>query len=253
MAEIESGDSEYLTATFELVQDYLPGGGIKRTEIAAIHGDGRRHPAVGIAVEVEDGTGYRPEWVKDGETGELLLYRLYVYPTWEHLMAGETHHADMLYWEYYWSIEENREVPAVEPTPALVPAIEPSATMRGIADAAMAAIGSKYETGASGPDKFDSSGLIYHCLKEAGMEVQRQTCAGYAELEGDARLEDMDRLAIGDVLFFRDSGEGSINHAGVYIDDMCMAHASSSNGEVVATILHSDYWQKTFSHALRFE
>lgn len=117
MAEIESGDSEYLTATLELAEAFLPGGAVKRSELGATHGDGHRHPAVGLNVELEDGTGYRVEWVKDGETGTLLLYRLYAYPTWEHLLRGETHHADML----YWSIEENwltDEGPAVEPAPA---------------------------------------------------------------------------------------------------------------------------------------
>ena len=116
-ADIISENSEYMIATLEFAEDFLPGGAVKQTEVNAVHGDGQHHPAVSIFVEMKDGTGYDIEWVKDGETGELLLYRLYAYPTWEHLLRGETHHADML----YWSIEENwltDEGPAVEPAPA---------------------------------------------------------------------------------------------------------------------------------------
>ena len=116
-ADIISENSEYMIATLEFAEDFLPGGAVKQTEVNAVHGDGQHHPAVSIFVEMKDGTGYDIEWVKDGETGKLLLYRLYAYPTWEHLLRGETHHADML----YWSIEENwltDEGPAVEPAPA---------------------------------------------------------------------------------------------------------------------------------------
>ena len=116
-ADIISENSEYMIATLEFAEDFLPGGAVKQTEVNAVHGDGQHHPAVSIFVEMKDGTGYDVEWVKDGQTGELLLYRLYAYPTWEHLLRGETHHADML----YWSIEENwltDEGPAVEPAPA---------------------------------------------------------------------------------------------------------------------------------------
>lgn len=116
-AEIINENSEYMIATLEFAEDFLPGGAVKQTEVNAVHGDGQHHPAVSIFVEMKDGTGYDIEWVKDGETGKLLLYRLYAYPTWEHLLRGETHHADML----YWSIEENwltDEGPAVEPAPA---------------------------------------------------------------------------------------------------------------------------------------
>ena len=116
-ADIISENSEYMIATLEFAEDFLPGGAVKQTEVNAVHGDAQHHPAVSIFVEMKDGTGYDIEWVKDGETGKLLLYRLYAYPTWEHLLRGETHHADML----YWSIEENwltDEGPAVEPAPA---------------------------------------------------------------------------------------------------------------------------------------
>jgi len=125
-AEIINENSEYMIATLEFAEDFLPGGAVKQTEVNAVHGDGQHHPAVSIFVEMKDGTGYNIEWVKDGETGKLLLYRLYAYPTWEQLCAGETYYADML----FWSIEENwaaseapeaTESPAVEPKPLPTP------------------------------------------------------------------------------------------------------------------------------------
>ena len=121
-ADIISENSEYMIATLEFAEDFLPGGAVKQTEVNAVHGDGQHHPAVSIFVEMKDGTGYDIEWVKDGQTGELLLYRLYAYPTWDHLMAGVAHHADMLWQNVQaqkFMLENGVDAPAVElqPTP----------------------------------------------------------------------------------------------------------------------------------------
>lgn len=119
-AEIISENSEYMIATLEFAEDFLPGGVVKQTEVNAVHGDGQHHPAVSIFVEMKDGTGYNVEWVKDGQTGELLLYRLYAYPTWDHLMAGVAHHADMLRRNVQaqkFMLENGVDAPAVEPQP----------------------------------------------------------------------------------------------------------------------------------------
>lgn len=121
-AEIINENSEYMIATLEFAEDFLPGGAVKQTEVNAVHGDGQHHPAVSIFVEMKDGTGYNIEWVKDGQTGELLLYRLYAYPTWDHLMAGVAHHADMLWQNVQaqkFMLENGVDAPAVElqPTP----------------------------------------------------------------------------------------------------------------------------------------
>lgn len=121
-AEIINENSEYMIATLEFAEDFLPGGAVKQTEVNAVHGDGQHHPAVSIFVEMKDGTGYDIDWVKDGQTGELLLYRLYAYPTWDHLMAGVAHHADMLWQNVQaqkFMLENGVDAPAVElqPTP----------------------------------------------------------------------------------------------------------------------------------------
>ena len=121
-AEIINENSEYMIATLEFAEDFLLGGAVKQTEVNAVHGDGQHHPAVSIFVEMKDGTGYDIEWVKDGQTGELLLYRLYAYPTWDHLMAGVAHHADMLWQNVQaqkFMLENGVDAPAVElqPTP----------------------------------------------------------------------------------------------------------------------------------------
>lgn len=41
-------------------------------------------------------------------------------------------------------------------------------------------LGCRYYWGASGPDYFDCSGLVYYCLKQAGVSVSRDTAAGYS-------------------------------------------------------------------------
>ena len=112
-------------------------------------------------------------------------------------------------------------------------------------------VGKPCVSGAGGPDKFDSSGLVYHCLMETGVDVKRQTCAGYSENEDWARIDSMKDLQMGDILFFMGGDEADVQHAGIYIGDGQMIHASSAAGDIGAVAIASDYWQKHFVLARR--
>lgn len=122
-----------------------------------------------------------------------------------------------------------------------------------IAEAAAATPGKAYAPGADGPEAFDGAGLLYWCLHSSGLDMERMDCAGYAAMDGFLRIETMDGLQPGDLLFFRSlSPEAdSIHHTGVYVGQGKMAHASSSAGRVLLTDTSSQYFAKGFSHALR--
>jgi cell wall-associated NlpC family hydrolase len=60
---------------------------------------------------------------------------------------------------------------------------------------------------------------------------------------------DGDKLAFGDLVFFRTDGS-TISHVGVYVGHDEFIHASSSNG-IIITSLNEKYWSKRFVGARR--
>lgn len=58
-------------------------------------------------------------------------------------------------------------------TPALGAATAGSSTIAKVCSTAMAQVGKPYEYAATGPDKFDCSGLTQYCYKQAGISIPR--------------------------------------------------------------------------------
>ena len=46
---------------------------------------------------MQDGTIYDMEFIKEASNGDIMLYRMYVYPDRDHMRYGSLWHADMLY------------------------------------------------------------------------------------------------------------------------------------------------------------
>lgn len=122
-----------------------------------------------------------------------------------------------------------------------------------IAKKALLKLDCPYYWGASGPDYFDCSGLVYWTLKENGVNVSRLTANDYANM-GQAVTKE--QLMAGDVITFDYEKDGYADHIGIYIGNGKMVHASgegatclgnhASQGHVVkvADVLNSDYWNK---------
>ncbi|MDD3225735.1 MAG: bifunctional lytic transglycosylase/C40 family peptidase [Clostridium sp.] len=79
-------------------------------------------------------------------------------------------------------------------------------------------LGKPYVYGASGPDSFDCSGLIYFCYKSAGYNIQRETAEGYYE-----QSQKVSNPQVGDLVFF--GTPGSIEHIGIYVGNGQMLNA----------------------------
>ena len=85
--------------------------------------------------------------------------------------------------------------------------------------------GKEYVMGASGPDTFDCSGLVYYCYKNSGFKIQRLTAQGY--YNGSTKTNTPE---IGDLVFFGDVL--NIHHIGIYVGNNQMIDAPSSNNVV---------------------
>lgn len=91
-------------------------------------------------------------------------------------------------------------------------------------------IGDPYVWGASGPDKFDCSGLLYYCLNKSGIRVPRLTADGYLHMAMPLRKGE---LQPGDLVFFDWNGDNVQDHCGIYIGGGQMI-AAPHTGAVVS-------------------
>lgn len=84
-------------------------------------------------------------------------------------------------------------------------------------EAALSKVGAPYSWGATGPDAFDCSGLIYWAYGKQGMSIPRTS---QAQLSGGTPVS-MDQLQPGDVV-----GYYGGSHVGMYIGDGQIVHAA---------------------------
>lgn len=124
-------------------------------------------------------------------------------------------------------------------------------TADAIASTAKNQVGKEYVLNASGPDEFDSSGLVYYVLNECGIAVDRKDCAGYAQNADWSKIESLSDVKAGDILFFRSANSSDIQHAGIAVSSKNMIDASSSHGKVVKRSCNTDYWNRHFAFARR--
>lgn len=92
---------------------------------------------------------------------------------------------------------------------------------------ARAQLGKPYRWGAEGPNAFDCSGLVFWCLKKAGLKWGRTTTEGQ-RTSSLGKTVSASQAAPGDVVFF---GVPAY-HDGIYIGGGQMIHAPST-GDVV--------------------
>lgn len=121
--------------------------------------------------------------------------------------------------------------PSVVPAPAIVampgqppvesatPPVAPSGDGPAVVQAALSRVGSPYSWGATGPNAFDCSGLIKWAFLQNGKSLPRSS---QALAQGGQAVAVAD-LAPGDIVTFY----SDVSHAGIYIGDGMMVHAST--------------------------
>lgn len=115
-------------------------------------------------------------------------------------------------------------------------------------------LGCPYEWGASGPDRYDCSGLVNYAFHKVGITLTRTTSTMCEE--GDRVF--LTNIKRGDIVFFV-SGEAPnrhITHVGLAITDyengdFKFIHASSGNGCVCISRFTDSNYQATYGGARR--
>lgn len=133
-------------------------------------------------------------------------------------------------------------------------AVQPAAeapTADAIVATAKNQVGKEYALNASGPDEFDCSGLVYYVLNECGIAVDHKDCAGYAQNEDWSKIESLDDVKAGDILFFHSANSSDIQHAGIAVSSKNMIDASSSHRQVAERGFQTRYWKEHFAFARR--
>lgn len=98
-------------------------------------------------------------------------------------------------------------------------------------------LGKPYVYGATGPNGFDCSGLLYRVFGDYGISVPRSS-RDYGYFGDTVSLEN---AKPGDVISFARKG-GRIHHVGIYLGDDKFIHSASSEG-VTITSIYDKYWQ----------
>jgi cell wall-associated NlpC family hydrolase len=114
---------------------------------------------------------------------------------------------------------------------AAAPAVASSAAAQKAVDTALAQRGDMYLYGATGPDRFDCSGLTSFAYKAAGVSIPRTSKAQstFGTPVSKANLQP------GDLVFFY----SPVSHVGMYIGNGQMVHSSSAGKPVSVVSLDS--------------
>ena len=110
---------------------------------------------------------------------------------------------------------------------------------------AMAQLGDPYRWGATGPDRFDCSGLTSSAYRAAGVAIPRVSRAQW----GAGEHVEVANLLPGDLVFFADDprNPATIHHVGMYIGNGLMVHAPHT-GDVVRV---ASIWREGYAGATR--
>jgi cell wall-associated NlpC family hydrolase len=110
---------------------------------------------------------------------------------------------------------------------------------------ALAQLGDPYQWGATGPDRFDCSGLTSSAYRAAGVTIPRVSRAQW----GAGRHVQVNQLLPGDLVFYADNpaDPATIHHVGMYIGNGLMVHAPHT-GDVVRV---ASIWRESYTGATR--
>ena len=112
-------------------------------------------------------------------------------------------------------------------------------------------LGKPYVYGATGPDKFDCSGLTTWAFKAVGVALKRSAYAqGYDE--SFTKIEGVSGLRRGDLVFFNTISDSDLSdHVGIYLGEGYFIHASSGGHRVVVSNLTTGFYNRVYSWGRR--
>ena len=129
---------------------------------------------------------------------------------------------------------------AAEPTQTRTAARKVSERVLSARDTAMRQRGDLYAYGASGPDRFDCSGLVFYSYRRAGFSVPRTSSAQ----AGFTRRVAKSRMRTGDLMFFY--GSSGVYHAAIFLrwshGHAVMVHSPGAGQRVRVDVPWTSSW-----------
>ena len=117
-----------------------------------------------------------------------------------------------------------------------------------VADLARQYVGNaSYVYGGTTPSGFDCSGFVYYIYNTCGYYLSR-SCGEQASSGVEVSR---DELQQGDILFFNNTGDGSIGHVGIYLGGGTFAHAANPRRGVTTDTINSGYYNTYYYTARR--
>lgn len=107
-------------------------------------------------------------------------------------------------------------------------------------------MGKPYKYGATGPNSYDCSGLVYSIYGKLGISLPR-TASAQSKVGVYVPKEN---LAYGDLVFFARDGK-NVHHVGIYVGNGEFVHSPQTGDVVKRTTLLSGYYQRCYYTAKR--
>ena len=108
-------------------------------------------------------------------------------------------------------------------------------------------LGCKYVWGATGPNTFDCSGLMYWCHKQIGKTIPRTSLA---QSKSGTSVNKSD-LQPGDLIFWKTTS-AEVGHVGMYVGDGQFIHAPNKSKPVKYDNLDNSYYKTRYVRARRY-
>ena len=116
-----------------------------------------------------------------------------------------------------------------------------------LVELAKSKLGCKYVWGATGPNTFDCSGLMYWCHKQVGKTIPRTSLA---QSKSGTSVNKSD-LQLGDLIFWKTTS-AEVGHVGMYVGDGQFIHAPNKSKPVKYDSLDNSYYKTRYVRARRY-